>query len=180
MATTTFAGYIKPRITGAISEARTSAFTGYVPIRVSSGLYYAGVQSTNSRGKKNGFPEASVPFVDDNKCITPMWRMALVNDMSKRRLGGISFPTVPDLAGYVTINQFNDAQASQAAAIAALQMQLANAQTLATLVEVVKNSGAAGATQIPPPQLAPAETNAPTINTNPFPQEGGQGGGGGD
>lgn len=143
----------------------STTFTAYVPIRALSGLFSPGV--TTAPAKKNWRPHAGVPigYIDNDESkpvyVNPSWGRHIA-DLGQRKLGGSSYPTLPDLASFVTQAQV-DAQLSAAQD----QWTAANAQALQALIQVVQSAGLAGASAIPGAVLARQETNPQPVSTLP-------------
>jgi len=148
----------------------TTTFTAFIPIRMVSGLYGAGLASSSSI--RDWKPHAQVPMTDDKGHVTPAWNRYF-SAISQRKLGGPSYPTLPDVAQFVTQAQV-DAQLSAAQD----QWTAANAQALNSLIEVVRAAGLTGAAEVPPAVLARQETNP--VYIQPDFGDGGGGSGGGD
>lgn len=172
MASTAFTLYVKPSRFFPASAGRQSAFTAFVPVRITSGQFSTGL--TKAKHKKDWHPSALTPVVDDKGLINSEWKR-FFGYLANKKLGGPVYPTLPDLTQFITAAQ---AQSIFSAAISAATQQQANsnAQALAAAIEVLKTTGAVGAMQIPSVVLAPQETNAPTVV---FIDNGSTGGGGG-
>ena len=134
----------------------------YVPIRLVSGVYAAGIGGTTAPGRETWLPNAMVPFgygVYNGQRIpvhidTQSWYQFLqsVSD----RLGGYAGPSVPDVVTTVETTQAAAVvAATQVSAIA--QQSQTNAEALSAVKEVVQNSALPGADQIPPVSRSPYE-----------------------
>lgn len=170
--------YVRPTIRG----PRGGRGVVLATHRQVAGLYTTSL--TRSVSKKNWRPHGGVSIgdvVDQNGNptgqsvkVNPDW-MRHFADLGQRKLGGATFPTVPDITEIFQLSQSNATAISQIQT-ALEQMVNANAQSLAALLQVVQTAALAGAAQIPPVVLARQETNIP-----PAPDPlGGAGGGGGD
>lgn len=161
---TTALAYFKPY--GAAAGSTTAV--AFVCVRALSGLYASNIST--AAVKKNWKPHAMTPFVDSKGFISPEWNRFL-GDLANRKLGGSIFPTVPDLAQFITRQQVD-------ALLTAAQDQMAqqNAQAIAAIREVLIAAGTTGAAAIPEPTLARQETNPQPIGID-FGETGGGGGG---
>lgn len=118
---------------------------------------------THSGSKKNWKPHAlqrvGKTASGEEVLIDPAWNR-FQGDIANRKLGGATFPTVPDITEIFNLSQSNATAISQIQT-ALEQMVNANAQSLATLLQVVQTAALAGAAQVPPVVLARQETNIP-------------------
>jgi hypothetical protein len=154
MGTTTFTAYLKPT-----AFAGNSGFHLYIPLRVLSGIYEGfGVSSSrNLRGLRSYLPAANVPVVDvKTGLMTPQW-YAFNHYFVNTYLDFNSAVTINDLQQQITVDQAL-AAATRAELAASTQMNIANAQATAAIVEVVQTASLSGSTQIPPVVLVPAES----------------------
>jgi len=164
--------YFRPTIRG---PQGTGAVV-YFSHRQVAGIYST-VNLSGSTVKKDWRPHAGVPvgYVNGDRSkpvtISEEW-LRHFRFLGNAKLGGSNFPTLPDVANFVTQQQI-DAQL----AAAQDQWQAANAQTLQALLEVVKSAGLTGADQVPSAVLARQETNPQPIVNPIFGETGGGGGG---
>ncbi|MES2958516.1 MAG: hypothetical protein V4792_10020 [Pseudomonadota bacterium] len=131
-------------VTGAVS---------FVALRTSSGIYSSrGVNaSRNLRNLKSVLPDISVPISLDGRMINPEWYRAF-RYVWDTFLNVINGPTLPDVVETITLGQVQSIVSSSIAA-ALEQQAAANAQSIASMREVVQAAALPGATQIPPAQL---------------------------
>jgi hypothetical protein len=181
-------------MTGAVVQFRPTfgGFKGsgavvFFAHRQVTGLYSTSLTTAASTVNKNKKPSSLHPigYINGDRSkpvlIDPVWSKYLGLEIGGRKLGGPAFPTLPEVASFVTQQQV-DAQ------LAAAQDQWMSslAQTMAALREVVVTATLAGADQVPPVVLARQETNPQPIspyfydNTASSGGSGGDGGGGGD
>src|SRR6185369_3269125 len=153
MASSAAVAYFRPR---AYTESGSGA-VAYVPIRAFSGLFAANLSASNSRmdwrphaGVPIGYVggDRSKPVIIDESWLRH-WRF-----VDNKKLGGAPFPTLPEVANFVTQQQI-DAQFQAAID----QFTTALAQSVAQMQEVVKTAGLAGSAQLPPVPVARQETN---------------------
>jgi hypothetical protein len=159
-----------PAVFASASPARDALF--YIPLRVVSGLYSrTGVTPNRDlRNLRSYLPSASVPIADKDGRINQQW-YSFLNYFVNVYTDFNSAITVSDLAQQIEIDQAM-ATATRAEQAAMAQQANANAQVIASLREVSQSADLAGAAQIPPPQMTPAE---PAYNN---PSDGGAGGAG--
>lgn len=177
MASTAFTLYVKPSAFFPESVNRASTFTAYIPIRAISGLFTTGVMT--KKRPKNWKPHALQPIGQtksgEDVLIDPAWLRHL-SYLGQAKLGGATFPTLPEMTSFILLAQQNAAAITQVQN-ALEQMVTANAQSQAAVVQVVQTAALAGSMQIPPVVIARQETTAPPVATLPD-SPGGDGGGG--
>ncbi len=149
----------------------TTTFSVYVPLRAAS---TANTTLSASTKPKEWRPHIGVPvgYVNGDRSqpvhLDESWFRHL-RFLGVNKLGGATFPTLPDVASFVTVTQ-----ATELITAAQDQMAAANAQALAALKEVV--DGLVGGTStIPSVVLARQEVN--TWSSPVFTETGGGGGG---
>jgi hypothetical protein len=156
----------------------STTFTVYLPVRAVSGLYSTNLTAANQKKHKKPSSLEPMGYVNGDKdkpvLISPSWSRYLGLEIGGRKLGGSSFPTVPEVASFVTQQQV-DAQLSAAQD----QWAAANAQALQTLIAVVQAAGLTGSDAIPPAVLARQETNPQPVSDFGYQLGGGGGGDGG-
>lgn len=168
--------YVKPTIGG----SRGGGGVVFITHRQVAGIYTTSLSLSSTRVKKNGKPSSMHPlgYIDGDKgkpvYIDEAWSRFLGLEIAGRKLGGINFPSVPELTDFILLAQ-NNATAVAQIQTALQQMVTANAQSLQSVIAVTQTAALAGAAQIPPPVLAAPETSAPILGDSP-----GAGAGGGD
>lgn len=147
----------------------------YVVHRQVAGIFATSLTALAS--KKNWKPSSVVPIgktaSGEAVYVETPWSKYF-SDLGGRKLGGATFPTLPELTDFITQSNQN-ATAIAAIQTALQQMVTANAQTAQALTQVVQSAGLTGSGQIPPPVLAPQEYSGGGDGAG-----GGSGGGGGD
>ncbi len=154
----------------------------FFPVRVVAGFYSSAL--AQSTAKKNWKPQSLHPIgrTSDGKevFLDPAWSRYF-SDLGGRKLGGATFPTLPDITEIFSLTN-NNATAISQIQTALEQQANANAQAIESLRQVVQTAALVGAEQIPPPVLARQETTPPPVDTffNNDNGVGSSGGGGGD
>jgi hypothetical protein len=164
MGTTTATLYLKPRASAYLTINFQTQASVYVPVRALSGTYTgSGITALrNLRGLKSYLPSQNVPVDTAGNKMAAEWYTFfhyfcnVFTDLE-------SAVTLADIKQALIVEQAQAAYTA-ALALASSQQVVANAQTLAAVVQVTQTAALAGATQIPPVQLVPAEpawTNEP-------------------
>ena len=147
--------------------AGTTTATLYLFVRSVSGRYTgAGITaSTNSRNLKTMLPSASSPI---GYATVQGQRVAILIDdvfwysffryVTQTVLGGPTAPTLTDVTEAVTVAQVQ-AIAVSAVTAGLTQQAIANAGSLAAVVQSVQAAGLPGAAQIPPVVLVPFDSS---------------------
>jgi hypothetical protein len=138
----------------------TTTATLYIPMRALNGAYQGfGIgASRNLKGLKSYLPSASVPIgrVQGDKVLVDQQWYAFFNYFVNTYLDFSSAVTIGDLAQQMAIDQAL-AATTRAKVEVTSQQVIANAASSAATVSVLQTAALAGATQIPPVQLVPAE-----------------------
>lgn len=157
MATTDAVLFIRPQTNISVATGRTSGVVLYIAPRFSSGAAQSGVPaSANETNLKAWLPPPRHPLVDSQGFIDPRW-YRFFEYLTEKRLGGASGPSLNDIAA--TITTVKDQAVSDALTISGLlQQATANAESLSTTVQVIRDNSLPGASQIPPVVLSPTVT----------------------
>ena len=150
MASTGAVLYIRPMFTASSSAGRVSTAHLSVSLRLVSGLWTSTgvVPEFNYTNLRAWLPTPGQPVVDAVGRMTPPWYRFFAY-VAETRLGGITGPSVPDVAaGVATAITTSTAESGRIGALAA-QSQT-NAEALSVVVQVAQNNGLVGADQIPP------------------------------
>lgn len=160
MASTGFVLLLKPQASFAVSTTRTTGAVLYVPFRSASGVMVgAGLSNQASAvSAKSMLPGPRTPlgYVNGDKkqpvYIDESTWYRLIDFILNKKLGGVSAPSIADVASTVTTIQ--DAVTSNVTAVTELTDQAAaNAAVLNTVREVAQVNGLDGADQIENPVL---------------------------
>jgi hypothetical protein len=146
----------------------STTFTAYLPLRGVSGAYTTSLSASAAKLDWRPAPLEPIGFVDGKPVmLNPNWGRHF-RTIGAQKLGGRNFPSLPDVASYVTANQVTDLiTASQD------QQNAANAQALKAVIEILEANGLTAAGSTPPVVLARQE-----VNQTPPPFEAGGGAGG--
>jgi len=157
MASTGAVVYMRHRANLVVSVSRTTGAVVNVPFRCVSGLYTGiGIASaTNDRNRRPSMPTRDVPFLRPDGGVNEPWYQWMHYHWTVKQ-GGVTSPTVPEVAESITTAQVT-AIASEQIAKALQQQTEQNASVVYSIREVVQGAALPGAEQIARPQLTSGE-----------------------
>lgn len=149
MASTGAVVFFRPRFVGtSYPIAKATGASVYFPVRMLTGIWTtAGIPQSNLDNLRSLLPAQRSPVVNADRTMTAEW-YRFFDFLVNVYLGGPDTPTITDIVSSLESTIQRSTEAAVQAALAQRQTQT-NAEALAATVEVVKNNGLTGSSQIP-------------------------------